>query len=568
VPAVDPRLLRASPAARRFAIACVPLGLATAVAVIAQAVLLGRIVADVFLDGHTLSAEMPLLVGLAAASIARGVLAWGFEAGGHLAAASATSELRGRVVGHVLLARPADPGEATGEVAASVLHGVDALDPYFAKYLPQLAMAASVPAAILVWVALHDLDSAAVMLVTLPLIPVFGVLVGKASARRAQARYAALSRLGGHFLDVVRGLPTLRAFNRGRAQVGRLSETADAYRRETMGTLRVAFLSAFVLELAAMIGTALVAVEIGIRLDDGRIALATAFAVLVLTPELYAPLRSAAAQFHASTDGIAAADALLSRLDAPPAVPFPAAAAVEPLDPRDVPVRLRSISFTYPGRDSEALADVNLALSPGERVAVVGPSGSGKSTLIRLLLRFDRPGRGRILVGGIDLDDVDPDAWRRLVAWLPQRPQLGAGTIADAIGLGDPTASRRRVVDAARMAGAHTFVAELPEGYNTRVGDGGAGLSAGQVRRIAMARALLRDAALLLLDEPTTNLDAASAGRIGDTLATLPRAATVLLATHDLVLADRVADRVVWMRDGSIEAITPGAAHDRVEEEP
>jgi ATP-binding cassette, subfamily C, bacterial CydD len=567
VPAVDPRLLRASPAARRFAIACVPLGVATAAAVIAQAVLLGRIVADVFLDGRTLSAEMPLLVGLAAASVARGVLAWGFEAGGHLAAASATSDLRRQVVGHVLLTRPADPGEATGDVAAAVLHGVDALDPYFAKYLPQLALAASVPAAILVWVALHDLDSAAVMLVTLPLIPVFGVLVGKASARRAEARYAALSRLGGHFLDVVRGLPTLRAFNRGRAQVGRLAQTADAYRRETMGTLRVAFLSAFVLELAAMIGTALVAVEIGIRLDDGRIALATAFAVLVLTPELYAPLRSAAAQFHASTDGIAAADALLSRLEMPPPVPFPEA-PVEPLDPRDVPVRLRSVSFTYPGRDAEALADVNLALSPGERVAVVGPSGSGKSTLIRLLLRFDRPGRGRILVGGIDLDDVDPDPWRQLVAWLPQRPQLGAGTIADAIGLGDPAASRRRVVEAARRAGAHTFVAELPEGYNTRVGDGGAGLSAGQVRRIAMARALLRDAALLLLDEPTTNLDAASAGRIGDALAALPRGATMLLATHDLALADRVADRVVWMRDGSIEAITPGAAHDRVEEEP
>jgi thiol reductant ABC exporter CydD subunit len=567
VPAFDPRLLRASPAARRFAAACVPLGLATAAAVIAQAALLGKIVADVFLDGHGLSAEMPLLIGLAAASIARGLLAWGFEAGGHLAAASATTALRRRVVGHVLVARPADPGESTGDVAAAALHGVDALDPYFAKYLPQLALAASVPAAILLWVAFHDLDSAVVMLVTLPLIPVFGVLVGKASARRAEARYAALSRLGGHFLDVVRGLPTLRAFNRGRAQVGRLSETADAYRRETMGTLRVAFLSAFVLELAAMIGTALVAVEIGIRLDDGRIALATAFAVLVLTPELYAPLRSAAAQFHASTDGIAAADALLSRLETPPAVTVPAH-AVDPLDPRDVPVRLRGVSFTYPGRDAEALADVNLALSPGERVALVGPSGSGKSTLIRLLLRFDRPGRGRVLAGGIDLDDVDPDAWRRLVAWLPQRPQLGAGSIADAIALGDPAASRRRVVEAARRAGAHAFVADLPEGYNTRVGDGGAGLSAGQVRRVALARALHRDAALLLLDEPTTNLDPASAARIGDALAALPLGATVLVATHDLALADRVADRVVWMRDGRIEAITPGAARDRVEEEP
>lgn len=562
---LDPRLARVSPGARRFAVACIPLGLATAVVVITQAVLLGRIVADVLLDRRGLAAETPLLVGLAVAALGRGTLAWAFEAGGHLASAAATRDLRRRLVAHVLAARPADAGEASGELAAAALTGVDTLDPYFARYLPQLALAASVPPAILVWVAFHDLESALVMALTLPLIPLFGALVGRATNRRAQARYLALARLGGHFLDVVRGLPTLRAFNRGRIQVDRLGESAEAYRRETMGTLRIAFLSALVLELAAMMGTAVVAVEIGIRLDRGGIALAPAFAILVLAPELYAPLRSAAAQFHAAADGIAAAAAILDRIDAPPAVARPAR-PVPPLDPRDVPVRLASVSYAYPGRPAFVLDDVSLSIAPGERVAVTGPSGCGKSTLIRLLLRFDRPARGRMLAGGLDLDDVDPERWRELVAWLPQRPRLAAGTVADLISLGRPGASPEEIAGAARLAAADEFIQGLPAGYATPLVDAGRGLSAGQVRRVALARALVRDASLLVLDEPTTSLDPASAQAVADALAALPRSGSMLIATHDMDLAERVADRIVSLRDGRVGSVRPGQAPARLEE--
>jgi thiol reductant ABC exporter CydD subunit len=546
--AVDPRLMRAAPAVRRFLAACLLLALLTAATVIVQATLIGDIVDRVFLEHRALAAvALPLAV-LAGAAIARGLLAWAFEAGGHLAAAATTRALRRTLVANVL-AMGAE-GRSSAAVTAAAVDGVDALDPYFSRYLPQLALAAVVPVAILGWVARIDFESAAIMAATLPLIPLFGILVGREAGRRARARHAALARLGGHFLSVVRGLPTLRAFNRGAAQGGRIGETSEAYRRETMATLKVAFLSALVLELAATLGTAVVAVEIGIRLDDGGIGLAQAFTVLVLAPELYLPVRNAAAQFHSSADGMAAAERIFAELDAVPPRPAEARAPVPA-----APVRLVGASFTYPGRTVPALADVDLTFAPGERVAVVGPSGAGKTTLARLLLGFERPQRGHLFVGDADLADVDLDLWRRTVAWLPQRPHLPAATIAEAIRLGRPEAGDDDVAAAARSAAADGFIRALPDGYATRVGDGGAGLSAGQTRRVALARALLREAPILLLDEPTTSLDPDTGERIAEALARIPRDRTVVLITHDEALAARVADRTVRLDAGRVAAV-------------
>jgi thiol reductant ABC exporter CydD subunit len=546
---IDHRLLRISPAARLYLGACVPLGLATALTIVVQATLLGRIVDDVFLQHASLSSEANLLILLALAALARGLLAWAFEAGGHLAATATMSALRRTLVRHALADRPGDPALASGEIAAAAVSGVDALDPYFSRYLPQLVLGAVVPLAILVRVVTLDVTSALVMAGTVPLIPIFGILVGRTTKERARSRYRALAGLSTHFLDVVRGLTTLRAFNRGAAQADLLAVSGEAYRRETMSTLRVAFLSALVLELAATLGTAVVAVEIGIRLDRGGIGLASALTILVLAPELYAPLRSSAAQFHASADGVAAADRILSHVaQAPPADERRTA----PLDARDVPIRLDRVSFAYPARDGLALDDVTLSLAPGERVALVGPSGAGKSTIVRLLLGFDRPDAGRILVGATDLADLDLEIWRTRVAWVPQRPHLASSTVGAAIGLGRPDASPVEIADAARRAGAEGFIASLPDGYDTRVGDGGISLSVGQIRRVALARALLRDAALLILDEPTTSLDLESAEVVADALERLPRAETMLLITHDAELASRIADRVLTISGGRI----------------
>ncbi len=531
---LDPRLVREVPAVRRFLVACGALGVASAVAIVAQAALLGRVVAGAFLSHESLHRLAAPLVALAAVSVVRGVLGWAFESGGSLAAASTLSTLRARVLANVVRARPGGLGELrAGEVAGAVLDGADALEPYFARFLPQLALAVCVPPVLLAWVGLHDLTSFAVLAVTVPLIPLFGILIGKATERATMRRWRALQTLSTHFLDVVRGLPTLRAYRRGAAQTETIAAYTDDYRRATMATLRIAFLSAFALELAASLGTALVAVELGIRLVHGSVALAPALAILVLTPELYAPLRTASAQFHASADGLAAAGRLfeLIDLDAPRAATGAA--------PAPGIVRLERVAVRYPGR-GRVLDGLDLELREGERVAVVGPSGAGKSTLLALLLRFVEPAEGRIAVSGVDLAGIDAAAWRRRLAWVPQRPLLEPGDVASAVRLGAPDASDAEVAAALRTAW-------LEPRLDAQVHL----LSAGEQRRVALARALLRRAPLLLLDEPTAHLDAHAAEAVVDALAALPRTHTVLVTTHDPRVL-RAADRVLELRGGRL----------------
>jgi ATP-binding cassette subfamily C protein CydD len=404
-----------------------------------------------------------------------------------------------------------------------------------------------VPVAVLVLVASIDLLAAGVMLVTLPLVPVFMWLVGRYTERRARERWQALALLSGHFLDVVRGLPTLRAFNRGAAQAERITAVSDEYRRATMRTLRVAFLSGAVLELAATLGIALVAVVVGVRLAEGGIGFESALTVLVLAPELYLPLRNLAAQFHASADGAAVAERMLDLSDESQAARGTASAP----DVGASPIVFERVSFGYPSREAQVLREVDLELRAGETLAVVGPSGGGKSTLLSLLLRFVEPSSGRILVGGDDLTSVDPAAWRTQLAYVPQSPTLFRGTVAHNIRLGDPAAEDDRVRMAAELAAAHDFVVELPQGYETLVGDGGRQLSSGQRRRLALARAFLRNAPLVLLDEPTADLDRASAELVADAIETLRVGRTVLLVAHDPDLA-AVADRVVRLESGTL----------------
>jgi thiol reductant ABC exporter CydD subunit len=388
------------------------------------------------------------------------------------------------------------------------------------------------------------------MAVTLPLIPLFMVLVGTAARASARSRLGALQTLGGRFLDVLRGLPTLRAHGRAEAQSTALAETGERFRRETMATLRVAFLSALVLELAATLAVALVAVTIGVRLAGGGMELEAGLAVLVLAPELYAPLRQLGAQFHASADGLAAAERVHEVLDEPPLLAAAASPRALP-DPSRAPVRLEDVGLTYPGRDRPALSGIDLELLPGERVALVGASGSGKSTMLALLARLADPTTGRVAVGGVALSDGDAAAWRRGLAWVPQRPRLMPGTVAENVRMGDPEASDERVLAALSDAGAAALVEALPDGLATAVGDGGLALSAGEAQRIALARAFVRDPALVLLDEPTASLDAATAGAVWEAIERLCAGRTAVIALHRLGLAAR-ADRVVVLEDGRL----------------
>jgi ATP-binding cassette subfamily C protein CydD len=547
--ALDRRLLQRARPVRRLLALDVALGLTAAVLVLLQATLLARVVAQAF-GGASLRDVSRDLVLLGLAFAGRGVLAWGFELAGRRAASSVLSELRLALVERRLRHQPLALDEVeAGEVAASAVQGVDGLEAYFARYLPQVVLASIVPVVVLAWVAAIDLTTAAVMFVTLPLVPVFMWLIGRYAEERTRERWQALRLLSGHFLDVVRGLPTLQAFNRNRAQAGVLAEVGERYRRTTMATLRVGFLSGSVLELAATLGVALVAVEVGVRLTGGSLGLQAGLTVLVLAPELYLPLRQLAAQFHASADGLAVAERMLELLEAPPAVA--AGGRLVPLNPREAPVRFEAVSFAYPSRPGLVLDEFDLQLPPGETVALVGPSGAGKTTVASLLLQFAEPTSGRVTVGGIDLAECRTELWRRLVAWVPQRPTIFRGSVVENIRLADEGASDRAVREAAMLAGADRFIRSLPYGYETLVGDGGRALSAGERRRIALARAFVRDAPLVILDEPTADLDPVSADVVAEAVERLRAGRTVLLIAHRPELVEH-ADRVVVLGGGTV----------------
>jgi ATP-binding cassette, subfamily C, bacterial CydD len=549
---LDPRLLRRARAARFLLAADVAIGLATALLVLLQATLLSRVIARSF-AGASLDDVSTDLVLLALVFAGRAVLAWGFEVAGRLAATGVLSQLRLELVERRLRREPAAlDGTQSGEVAAVAVQGVDALEAYFGRFVPQLVLAVAVPLAVIAWVVPIDLTSAALMLLTLPLVPVFMVLIGRYTQRETHARWRALSLLSTHFLDVVRGLPTLRAFNRGSAQTAAIAETSEQYRRTTMRTLRVAFLSGAVLELAATLGIALVAVTVGVRLADGGIGLESALTILLLAPELYLPLRNLGAQYHASADGLAVAGRLLELTDGPET-------AADGRQRRDLPrahgatIRLEGVSYAYPARDATVLTGVDLELRPGETVGLVGASGSGKSTVASLLLGLAQPTQGRVTVDGAELAAADHAAWRRSVAWVPQRPMLFHGSVADNIRLGEPFADDQSVVAAARLAGADDFVRGLPDGYATVVGDGGRPVSAGERQRIALARALLRDASLVVLDEPTANLDPENAAAVTRAIEGLGDGRTVLVIAHRPELVAR-ADRTVRLEGGRVVA--------------
>jgi ATP-binding cassette subfamily C protein CydD len=407
---------------------------------------------------------------------------------------------------------------------------------------------------VLIRVGLADWLSGLVIGLTLPLIPVFAILVGLHTKATTQRQWRLLARLGGHFLDVVEGLPTLKLFGRGQRQAEVIGQVTDDYRKTTMSALRVAFLSGFVLELAAALATALVAVEVGLRLLAGHMSYQTALLVLLLTPEAYLPLRAVGAQFHASTEGAAAARDVFEILDTLLPAPQLAPAPPRPVSLNTDTIRLTDVTLTYPGRDRDALSGVNLAIRPGDQITLAGPSGAGKSSLLALLLRFAQPSCGRIEVGGADLASVPLDEWRSQIAWVPQDPYLFAASVADNIALGDPAASRQAIARAARAAGAAEFIEQMPRGYDTAIGERGFGLSSGQRQQIALARAFLREAPLLLLDEPAAHLDAASAARLGTAISALTAGRTVLRVSHAPSPA-RQSGRVLTLDQGRLTQV-------------
>lgn len=427
--------------------------------------------------------------------------------------------------------------QSSGDTVTRLVDGVDLLIPYYAGYLPQAALAVAIPAVVLVAVTFADPWSALVLLIAAPLLPIFMVLAGKAAEQASQRRWLRLRRMGAQFMDALAGLTTLRLFRAAEREARSLADTGEAYRRETMAVLRIAFLSALVLEFFATVSIAVLAVLIGFRLLWGKMAFEQGLFVLLLAPEFFLPLRALGTQRHRRMDAMAAATDVMALLAAPSpqAEPVPVKRAIH--------TERVSIAFEHVGFDYEAgrsvLRDVDLSIEAGARLTLVGATGSGKSTLLALLMGFAMPGSGRIIIQGEDLAALDLDAWRRHIAWVPQRAHIFHGSLRDNLLIAAPAASRVELERALWATGLAEVAARLPHGLDTPLGERGLGLSGGERQRVALARAWLRRASLLLLDEPWQHLDEASAARLESMLQQRAQTCTVLRIAHRLqTLAD------------------------------
>jgi ATP-binding cassette subfamily C protein CydCD len=520
------------------------IGTLTAVLVIAQAWFLSRVIVGVTADNEVLADVSFGLAALIGVFAARALMAWGAEVLAVRASGEAKAELRQAAMESVIsVGSTASMTMSPSEVAVIATRGIDALDSYFARYLPQLVLAFIVPISVLVVIFTQDILSAIIVAITIPLIPIFMILIGLFTKSKVDRQWNTLSTLSGHFLDLVSGLPTLKVFGRAQAQVAIIRKVGEEYRSSTMGVLRISFLSSLALELLASLSVALVAVSIGIRLAEAQIDYRVGLFVLLLAPEVYLPLRLIGQHFHAAAEGLGAADKLFSIIENKPAVVGGTRAL-----PPDFTIAITGVTVQYPGSENLALASVTCEAVPGSITAIIGHSGSGKTTLLRAIAGLVGTSTGSISIGGVGLTDIDIHQWRTAVSWLPQNYQLFSKDLS----------ARPSIRDVVDLEGSHTdseiwhalseaeVAAEIrPLGLDFQLDAHGSGLSGGQLQRLAIARALVTKPQVLLLDEPTAALDSASEIAIARVLTTAAQnGVTVILVAHRPALME-IANQVV-----------------------
>jgi len=560
--------MRYARSTRGFIVIAVVLGIVTAVLVIIQARLLSDVIVRVTSEGASWSDVRDSVVLIASVFAGRALIAWAAEVAAVRASSRAKQQLRSAAMEHVLALGPTGPGATDpGGTAALITRGVDALDGYYARYLPQLVLAVIVPIAVLATVLGQDILSAVIIAVTLPLIPLFMALIGMYTKSQVDRQWRTLGVLSGHFLDLVSGLPTLKAFGRAKTQVEAIRAVGDRYRSSTMGVLRVSFLSSLALELLATLSVALVAVSVGLRLAEDQIVYPVALFVLLLAPEAYLPLRLVGQHFHAAAEGLGAADRVFTILETP------APTGGDEVLPRGgVTIEAIDLSARYPGRDELALSGVTFTASPGTVTAVVGGSGGGKSTLLSAILGFISADSGSLNVRVTDtatsLDALDMQQWRQRIAWVPQRAHLPSRdladtpTVSDAVGIREGSIADERVWEALADAGIADEIRALPGGLNSELAADGSGLSVGQLQRLSLARALITSADVVLLDEPTAALDPVTERSVVAAIGRLvEQGRTVIVVAHRPALLD-VATQVIRVE----QAAAPEAARSEADD--
>ncbi len=574
---VDPELAARVPAIRSATIAALVIGALTAACTIVQAVALATAIDRSLLHHVPLEMLRPELIAFALAVVARATLGFIGERWADHTAASVVSTMRGQLLRHVLALGPGWlVGERPGELSLTATRGLRSLHTYFARYLPQAVASAVIPVVLLAWIASQDWLSLVIVVALVIAVPITMIHFGREANRRTARQWRRLGSLAGRFLQLIEGLPTLRAFGRDAHGRREVVESTEGVRVATMRTLRVAFLSALSMDLIAGFGVGLVAMALGLRLLWGELDLQTAMAVLLVTPEIFVPLRRAGAEFHASTEGQAAATRVIEILALAPdgaaasragsprrpataAVPGAGTAAAgtapRPGAPAD-DLRIDGLRVTYEDRTSDALEGFSLHAPPGSRLALVGPSGAGKSSVVAALLGFVEPSGGSIFLGATRSCDVPVAQWRTHFSWLPQRPYLFSATLAENLRLGAPEATDEVLAEITAAVGLDRLVAHLPLGLATPLGQDGLTLSAGERQRVALARALLRPAPILLLDEPTASLDPPTTQRLADTIAPWLAGRTVIVAAHEPALLVHF-DAVVDVSGAPLSAVTP-----------
>jgi ATP-binding cassette subfamily C protein CydD len=549
--AVERRLWKDHPRARRIVAAATALSVSGATCWVAFALVLSVVIGRIFVDGGTLGSVDDLLLGMFALALVRGALLWSGEVVAQRGACSLTTDLRGRLAAALVALGPtAVRGERIGDLVYTAGEGVETLDPYVTRYVPARIQAVVIPILVAIVVFILDPWTVPILLIAGPVLVLLLGLIGRRVRDLTERRERELAWMNAHFLDVLRGLPTLKMFGRSAEQAGTIRDVSRRQGSSTMDVLRTAFQTTLVLEWGATAATALVAIETSVRLMAGGLAFERALAVLLLTPEFFLPLRRLSAEYHVGRSAGAAADRVYAIIDTPVRIRAPASDIDRPL-PARLDVRFDDVVVTYDDGSRTALAGCSLEIPHGRTTALVGPTGAGKTTVANVLLRFVDPDQGRVTVDGEPLAELDPALWRTRVAWVPQQASLFHGTVADNLRLARPDASDDDLVAAATAADAHGFVQDLPDGYATPIGEGGARLSGGERQRLALARAFLKDAPFLILDEPTSHLDRESESLVLEAVSRLMRDRTVLVIAHrpEPVVG---ADAIVALRSGRV----------------